>query len=220
VGSKSQSKRAIPHRARRSCTREELTAYHEAGHAVISFGRRIGISVVTIAPTERYLGRIEHTQVPSYEPVPLSHGMTWDERIAADKQEMRRQSFQKARVFREIDVLLAGVLAVVRLTGQLPKRSDNYATYPDFQSAHDWAEFICASERQSEALIEWRKVVVEEDMKQPATWSCVRAVAKQLLSKKTLNGREVRKVIRAQLERLYQADLRRRYGPNGPPWQR
>jgi ATP-dependent Zn protease len=47
-------------KARKATKREEATAYHEAGHAVIAVAVRRPFRYVTISPSEDALGHVLH----------------------------------------------------------------------------------------------------------------------------------------------------------------
>jgi hypothetical protein len=158
-----------------SLSREERTAYHEAGHAVAAFaeGRIRRIKNVTIAASHENGGTLtdtEHWPTPALPP-------------------NDRSARTRLRLEAEIIILLGGEIAERRAAGR-----HNYpGVRTDYHRATHLASRACGNERQEAPFLRWLLVRTEDLI--ALHWSAVQGVAAQLLRHKTLNGEHVRGII-------------------------
>lgn len=179
----------------RSDAQLRTTAYHEAGHAVISASVRHSMERVTIVPDGDSAGAC-------ISPASLDERTEYGYRPNAD-----------ATFLKELAVLMAGTIAgclakgqrprwtagggvagysVVRVKGQ--KRRVRYSG-GDLGQALDIVLHLVPEDEEEQARLQgrvWRLTVAEVR----ARWPQVRAVAEALLEKHTLSSRGLLKIIR------------------------
>lgn len=150
----------------RPATRRERTAYHEAGHVVMShlFGRKV--LSATIHPTEDAEGYVRNSA-------------------------LRNLDLDKPRVRREVMILLAGGIADGLLVGQVTKDGCE----GDYESALELMMRACGSAGQIERLVDGCFERVHRLLKEPNNWALVEAIASALLAHGTLLGAEIRQLI-------------------------
>ena len=160
-----------------SFTRQERTAYHEAGHAVASHLCKYAPNIrkVTIVPTEEAHGHVSPYAESSFQP--------------EFNTDLRR-------IVDRVTVLLAGNEAVKKLTG----RYDNRGASEDRSEAVNLALYETGSSEETAALINWVQVRTKNLV--DFHWDYIRAVATELLQRKTLSGRATSKVIYDEMTRL------------------
>jgi hypothetical protein len=157
------------HHARRP-SQLKRTAYHEAGHAVVSFALRRAVRRVSIVPGEEFLGRCTLAQAGDPDGLP-------------ERQE-------RARAEREILVLLAGGLAEAKLAG----RHNHAGASQDIDAAFSWATRVSGSMEEAEAYLAWLRVRARHLLDVPEHWSAVEALAAELLQRREVSGRAARRV--------------------------
>jgi hypothetical protein len=151
------------------------TAYHEAGHAVMSFYRHVPFRYVTIIENQESLGRVACRKLPPG--------------IMADLAAGIREEKPRRRLEAEVDVLLAGGLAVKILGGRNPYQGAD----KDMATSVDWAMQINGSGEQATAYLAWRNLIVRQDLKN--RWKQVEEVARALLVRKKLSRAEVKAIL-------------------------
>jgi len=139
-----------------------LTAYHEAGHAVIALAEGRTIQEVSIVPGPRRLG---HCQVNKGTGRKLKDSLETD-----------------------LLILLAGLAAEARLTG----RYRLAGAAQDLEMAQRLALMRAPNERQGQRLLERTLAKVEHMLEDAATWRAVEAVAAELLAAQKISGRAAR----------------------------
>ncbi len=149
-----------------------VTAYHEAGHAVVAFNERVAIHSITIEACRDYAGRV--IRANPYQGIKLNIDNT-----------LRSRNRVKAVV----RVLLAGLMAQ-KMKYPNSYRSDHDKT--DRQTAADLMLRI-ASPRIPDASRKVLGLDVRDTL--TAQWYQVEALAQELLKQRTLSQKEVRKVI-------------------------
>ena len=152
------------------------TAYHEAGHAVAHFFRRLPIRQVSIQPN-RWRNTLGH--VRGYRPKSF---VQWLEGAYVG---LRRESWFHYRAVSEIVCALAGSTAEKLAT----KRADHVGARIDYERAAYFAEAISATATQMSALLKWLEIVAQDLVK--TRWSAVEVVAAALLDRTVLTGPEV-----------------------------
>jgi len=178
----------------------EFTAFHEAGHAVMSYRLRRGLKCVTIEPepTKRSLGHTQNTKKIGFRP------------------DLRQQR----KIEDEILICLAGPAAEREKRGLYNHRG----AAADYQKAADLALYVCADEicaytdqhqlcafvhdvdaEQASAYIRWLQVKCRKIVE--LNWYIIEALASQLLEHKRIGARKVRTIIKNAIEADYQARL-------------
>ncbi len=151
----------------------EKTAYHVAGHAVLTlalFGvGQGGVRRATIVPDEKKgtLGHTRHWTIRNFRPdldcTPRIRGLVAD----------------------SIVVLLAGMSAERRVTGC----RDYVGAQSDHEKAADLAMRVCTPEKEVDAYL--RSLEIRTDNILTHWWLGIEAVARALLEHHTLDGEQV-----------------------------
>jgi hypothetical protein len=154
----------------------EATAYHEAGHAVASIWHGRGLRRVTIVPDERrgLLGYVEHPKRPrvTFQP-------EWKDLDEAPFQTL---------VIREILVVLAGPAAEERFTG----RANPDGARGDMDHVNDLAYRVCPDDDERMHFVGWLEARSRCFVHRPMVWTGIEGVARALLERPTMSGREVK----------------------------
>jgi hypothetical protein len=149
----------------------EVTAFHEAGHAVAHFDLEIPIGYVTIVPKGDSLGRATGRRPRWFDPDEVSARMQW-------------------HVQREIVSLYAGPIAESKMTG-----AGNHAgAEGDHHTIVQLADCVVGGAEELQAFISWLEIrstnLVEH------RWFAIEAVAQALLNEKRMTGKRVAEVVR------------------------
>jgi DNA-binding ferritin-like protein (Dps family) len=158
------------------------TAYHEAGHAVVCFLNKIPIKMVTIIPSEDFLGRVE--QYPVYR-------KEFNLRTQSYKYVKSEVfEFSETKLMKRIMVSLAGDVAI-----NILKNESAEGASVDYQNAGSYAFNNCGSLEEAEALINYLWYKTYNNLKIDFNWILVETLANQLLEKKEISGRKVKKIL-------------------------
>jgi len=153
----------------------ELTAYHEAGHALVAFLLGGRVSQVTIDP--------DSADGPS------RHGDTqvlWRPAGISDKE------FAKITV----KVSLAGPVAEMIYSGDPfhPGTVPEWAA--DWRDAWQAAMLLKPSERQRMEYLEQVSIQLHHRLQEGATWEALASLADNLLAHETLDAEQVEEIVR------------------------
>lgn len=169
-------------------------AYHEAGHAVISWMEGTGLGHVTIKPAEDSRGRFtgEGLDCSSDEeddgPVIRDYTRDPDEVLAED--EWRKKWTRVTMAGSVAEHLLLG-LQRGPINGR--KKGDGASIRQNFAASY--------STQTNLAWVRWLYLTVRDDLRRK--WLVVEALAEELLKRETLSGDEMRKIIKAADEKHY-----------------
>jgi hypothetical protein len=170
------AKRGTPHRP----SRIERTAYHEAGHAVAAYLRRLRFTNISIIPDRGTLGRCEFSEAP----------------VIID---LKTHSIARAR--RRIETLiivsLAGIVAEHLLTG----RHNWRGAQADLQDAARYAAYVTGSDDELGAYLRWLSEHTKMLLSAPPCWLAVRQLAAVLIEDRRLGERRARAIIAEALKR-------------------
>ena len=170
------AKRVAPHRP----SRIERTAYHEAGHAVAAYLRRLRFTSISIIPYRGTLGRCEFSEAP----------------IVVD---LNAHSIEHAR--RRIETLiivsLAGGVAECLVTG----RHNWRGAHADLHDAARYASFVTGSEDELGAYVRWLWEHTKMLLASPPCWLAVQQLAVVLVEDGRVGERRARKIIAEALKR-------------------
>ena len=151
-----------------------LTAYHEAGHAVVAWLCGVRITGITIIRTDDARGSCAHEN--------LLRG--YSEYDGSDRMRMR------------IEKLV--MIAMAGLTAQRfhrPRGVRYYHATSDYQMAVDLAFSVNGSSEATNAWIKWLEMRTQGMLRR--NWLWVTELAKQLLRSGTLNKNEVERVLQS-----------------------
>ena len=168
----------------------EETAYHEAGHAVMAIHQRVYFHYVTIEPEADSLGHIFYGKWRrKFKPAastPID--------FIFSAMTLRQRDY----VEKHIMVSLAGQTAGAILRGRNNWRGGT----SDREHAIEYASAILArsSGKMLEAYLRYMFVKTEEALRIPLLWKQVEALAKELLRKKKIDHKTVRKIMKRPLK--------------------
>lgn len=157
-------------------TTKAAVAYHEAGHAVMASHCKIGFAEVSIAPGEGFEGRCKMMKQASL--------------LRADYElppELQR------RLHKMIMVALAGGVAE-RLYSR--KSDTSGSSRNDNAVARFLAGKSAGDTEEEDALLNYLKIYTRNFLKN-SNWDAVKALAKELLEKKSVSGQRARKIIQS-----------------------
>ena len=158
----------------------EKTAYHEAGHAVAAFYMKRSFRYVTIEPEEDSLGHIMYKKFrDSFNP-------------EIDPDREIRKPLEKA-----IITAFAGPIAEQIFSG----RKNRIGASSDFHGALDCALYLCGSNEETEAYVNWLWIRTKNMIRQPAKWCSVEGLAKELLDCRKIGYMKARRIIKESFER-------------------
>ena len=182
-----------------SAMARHAAAYHEAGHAVVGVLLRWAIRDVSIVPDEQTIGRVRHPRRSELDywladevKSQKASAPTLNERVGIPRSEWTavqlRMRHRRARI--DIAVRLAGLKAEARFT-----RASNVPG-----GGFDRREVLdLARQLASELSITADRIIVRESARASrllaANWPCVEAVARALLVRDRLTGRQVRAIV-------------------------
>jgi hypothetical protein len=148
----------------------EATAYHEAGHAVVSFGVGRGVRRVTIIPDGDSLGHITNHGLPAFHPDYKTDGAT------------------RRRVEQCVMISLAGAIAEARFKGHRRRLGDG----ADLAQVFDLASYMVGETEELNAYVRWLWLRTRNLLE--VHWPVVEHFAAELLARRHLTGREARAV--------------------------
>lgn len=164
-------------------TREECTAYHEAGHAIaaIRFGKPIvKVSIVTSVDTNNF-GHVEFRPMPPAMAEALENGSA----------SLRVCDW----IEKEAIVYFAGGIAEATFKGH----KKNLGTWGDHHGLVDLVGRICGSIEETEALAKLLFIRAKQFVTAPHNWPIIEHFAKTLLIEKEMSGRRARIAYREAL---------------------
>jgi hypothetical protein len=139
--------------------RKELTAYHEAGHAVMALLMGRSVQKVSIIPSQNRLG-------------------------AVTMQKGRSKQVQD-KLEAEMLILLAGMAAEGRISGQYNLQG----AAQDLRMTEKLAMSRAGNARQATKLIHKMLDKTQHLLTSKGTWAAVKAIAKELLEHESISGR-------------------------------
>ena len=151
--------------------RRRSTAFHEAGHAVMSWLLGVRFRAVTTKPDGESLGNVTMRTRMRTEP---------------SDQSLERQA----------QIELAGAIAQKLCTGRMTTR---WGSSHDDQNAVTLAMKRCGSGESATAWLRWLSIRVRDCLSTPRNLSAVKAVAEALLERETLNEDETLKIMNSAL---------------------
>ena len=148
--------------------KKEVTAYHEAGHAIAHLTVDRGFKKVSIIPTKEYEGICESTALRKYYP-----------------DDLDRRTIQRTK--KKIFILLSGAAAEDRFTGK--KKGLGRVITGDANKAMGLGRYLCG-DKQLTAYLAYMWEVVNDNI--DFSWEAVKKVAEALLEHGELTSKEVK----------------------------
>ncbi len=167
-------------------------AYHEAGHAIVTVALGHRVKSVTIRPGKDWLGCSERYEIPRAIRNKLDTGDV--------------TGTAKRWIETETVIVLAGRHAGRLVTSGrnnwLGARSDN-------ERAGYLAAIATVSAREADAYLKLMDIRAEQLIMHPMWKACIKSLARELLKRETLSGREVRAVLADTVDRLRKGRLKK-----------
>ncbi len=160
----------------------KLTAYHEAGHAVMSYWLHKRIRYVTIIPEsdKNTLGHFKQGKGKNIDP-------------ECDNSTKTRYELERLAM-----IYLAGQAAECILTG----RNIRAGSGQDNSYAIDYLSYLTGSTEELEAYWNWLAIRTSAILRLPALWQVIQALAIELLRKKYIGGRRAYQIIQEAIKVL------------------
>jgi len=178
----------------REYLRDRDTAYHEAGHVVMSFEERRMIRRVSIILEGDSGGRtISNLITKSFHP------------------GVRVETRNRKRIEGVVKICLAGVATEYIRTG-VKHRSKKVT---DIQAARTALKYLVYEAKEAKAYYDllWYRTV--NTLSEPWWWCCIEALVPELLEHKEITGSHARKTMKEALDRYYSGEFLR---PEMPPY--
>ena len=163
-------------KAEREQKRLEATAYHEAGHAVMAHTLGVRMHGASIIADGDVLGHVRFKK-PRW--------LIFEE--LSGEATPRAQNW----IERNIQVAYAGQLTEKMYMG----RSNQGGARADDEGMADLALCACGSAEEARAFLQWLELRAAAPLGTPRFKVAVEAVARELLARKKLTGREIKKTI-------------------------
>lgn len=159
----------------------ERTAYHEAGHAVVSYWTERAITVVSIKP-DKEAGTLGHVRSMKLKGV-------WIPDVEPERYRKRMEKM--------IMVNFAGMEAE-RLIGS---RYNWVGASQDWKNATDWAMYLTEGDVDEVPLyLEWLRHKTKRLLQKPYLWHAVEALKEELLKRETIKGKDAKIIIREAIK--------------------
>jgi hypothetical protein len=178
--------------SRRPRRKKVKLAYHEAGHAVAAWICGIRVKRVTIVPDARSLGHVVHQFMPVCIETDSWDREDWEAFMYEDREPRGTPSLEEAKHNRETEIiiLLAGGIAARRYN---PRGREDY-TSGDREDMHAFVRsYVTVSAQKGEAYVDRLKARAAEILEEH--WYLVKALAEELLGRRTLDGDETTKFL-------------------------
>jgi len=168
----------------------EVTAYHEAGHAVMHHLQRVAMKAVTIVPGEESWGRVV---TPRF----------------TQKQEKEAYSPSLSFVLRHALTLLAGPVAAAIAQGlgwkdaelELPDEDGTSWAMSDLSNAAIIIEKFTMSPEERDEMLDWLLCRTYLTLTRPYHWAAVEVLTQAILEEHTIKSRRVHRIIREAIIR-------------------
>lgn len=157
-------------------SRLERTAYHEAGHAVMSFIRKRRFKYVTIIPEKDSLGHILHKPWSNFDP------------------EVNDDARTSKKIETEALVSLSGHAVESLLTGKTMWQCASWQG--DRHNAIDILSYSFPEGEELGAYFTWLFIHAKNILKQPLHWKAVQYLADELLIHKKIGYKKAREIIK------------------------
>ena len=151
-------------------TQEELTAYHEAAHAVACYELRVPFKRISIIAHGYIAGSVAGGKPPEW--------LEWDSASTRARLRVERQ-------------------IICYYAGQVVSESFGLSTegQPDFAGAASYAFLVAGSGREADAFVTWLWERARNLVTSPLQWMAIEALAATLMVDKEMSARKARRII-------------------------
>lgn len=167
-------------------SRLEKTAYHEAGHAVISFFQKKRFQTVSIIPIEDSLGRVSNYKEDAKKFIDQLENELFTLRIRKQIED-------------RIMILFAGNIAEKLAAG----RYNMVGSGSDYHQAFDLLFHISGSTEEGNAYAKWLFIRTKNHLSVSHIWPIVEALARELLEKQEIGYKTARRIIQDEIDRPF-----------------
>lgn len=160
-----------------------ISAYHEAGHAVVAYDQGVRVHGISVVPDE---GRMGHIAIDTLHLNRLA--------VTFHNNKGARNRFTMER---HVMVLQGGHAAVRRLDSagaELARTAQGEGS--DLNIAMGLVRAFATSEREAEKYYQWLDARTEGILSSPMRWFQVRMLATALLEHRQLGTRKVREIVK------------------------
>ena len=170
-------------------TSVEAVAYHEAGHAIMAWLLNVRIRKATIVPDARAgsLGHVRHEKL-----------------LLGKFPEFDNSDRQRIRIEKLIVVCLAGPIAQVLFR---PRSFRKYHASSDWKQAVDLSSLCNGSDPAITKHLAYLEIRTRDSLQTPSNRVFIECVAKELVNKHTLSGKEVSAICREAWKQHRQAAI-------------
>jgi len=151
-------------------------AYHEAGHAVMSWCESVAVRGISILPAD---------DIDAFDSLPDTGSHC--------HLDIRQKPQSRSRMEKLARVCLAGPLAQRRYKPRSHWRADGDH---DFASAADLIGIFTGSDRETEAYLSLLEIQTQQELEHENVWMRVEALASTLLEKTQLTARKIRAILK------------------------
>jgi Peptidase family M41 len=167
-----------PHRVRVSKSQRDQfrlkeTAYHEAGHAVISLELGCAVRAASIVPNDDSLGRVTSARLPKWF-----------------RPDLEASPRIKRLIEIEVSVLLAGNAAQRRLTG----RNNWRGARGDLEAVGTLVSYMFPHETVLKRYVAFKLAEIEQMVASPCSWAQIEGLANALLEHRELKPEQIRNI--------------------------
>lgn len=167
----------------------ERTAYHEAGHVVANYLVGFEMEYVTLVPDDETLGQVKSNEFKDYyfEGFRIYHIKDYD------------------LVFRSAVADYAGYLCAAKAAG----KKGNFINLVDYGETLDLFRAFGISNKLRDSMMDTAKIYTREIFNEERPWELVKLIARNLLERQTLTGREILEIIENSDYRILRKTLTR-----------
>jgi hypothetical protein len=166
----------------------EMTAIHEAGHAVMCFVFRIGFNYVSIVPDEDWLGVVRHPKGV--------YGKNFDPDLSLPPVTIDK-------IERHARVYFAGQIAEEMFFGKL-SRSDREHSSHDNYRAVNLASYVAGGGKVLQKYMDYLYASAEQWLSNPMHRYAIKVLADELLMQKKIGSKKAREIIKKAFNAFYE----------------
>jgi ATP-dependent Zn protease len=170
---------------RKTSSKLESVAYHEAGHTVAAYEMNCRFKYVTIIPQEDSLGRCRLTFYKQFRP------------------DIHNDSKTRTYTEKAIICLLGGITAEKKFTGRLNRNG----AYKDLSTAMQLVASHVGNEKEMHAYYNWLWIRTENFWEMDYLWASVKELAVTLLKEQKISYQRARRIIAEASNTSMSSDL-------------
>ena len=182
-------------RTRRHPETDRVTAFHEAGHAIVAFKLNIRLKKVSIVGGEGYRGSV------------------WHSGFIGGRPDVETTDKMVCSAERQVMVSLAGLESQRRYRKSSVR---NYHGHSDYQSAFNMLFRFSSRPEEVKLWLKLLQIRTRNIVESPMWWPVIEGFAALLLEKRSMTGPEAEAGIRQQLDAQLERGASSRMGSASP----